>query len=234
MKICLAQTKSFKEKVDLNIQNHHRLIRSAIESQADLIIFPELSITGYEPELAQKFATPIDDPIFESFQKLSTENNITIGIGMPTIADDGIHISMLIFQPNQNKITYSKQILHDDELPYFTCGSEQVFLEIKNLKIALGICYESLQPEHFLNAKKEGADIYISSVAKSQQGIEKANAFFPKISKEFNIPILMVNCVGYCDNFLSVGQSAVWDKGKLIAQLDDSNQGLLFFDTEVV
>jgi predicted amidohydrolase len=43
----------------------------------------------------------------------------------------------------------------------------------------------------------------------------------------------MVNCIGYCDNFLSVGKSAIWSKnGELIAQLDDKNEGILMFDTE--
>ena len=43
----------------------------------------------------------------------------------------------------------------------------------------------------------------------------------------------MWNCVGYCDNFMSVGQSAVWSKnGDLIAQLDDNNQGLIIYDTK--
>jgi predicted amidohydrolase len=47
------------------------------------------------------------------------------------------------------------------------------------------------------------------------------------------MPVLMANCVGFCDNFLSVGQSAVWTKdGKLVGQLDDKTQGILIFDTE--
>jgi hypothetical protein len=43
----------------------------------------------------------------------------------------------------------------------------------------------------------------------------------------------MANCIGFCDNFLSVGKSAVWTKeGKLVGQLDDKMEGILFFDTE--
>ena len=43
----------------------------------------------------------------------------------------------------------------------------------------------------------------------------------------------MVNCVGYCDNFLSVGQSSVWNKsGDQIKQLDSTSQALLLYDTE--
>lgn len=232
MKICIAQTRSLKGKVHQNIQNHLRIIERAIASKTEVVIFPELSIIGYEPDLAKGLATNVENSIFNPFQKLSDKNEITIGIGMSTNAMDGINISMLIFQPNKKRMVYSKQMLHADELAYFVCGTNQTFLNIKGKKIAIGICYETLQREHFLSAEQNGADIYIASVAKSKGGIEKAYSHFPKIANEFNTPILMSNCVGFCDNFLSVGQSAVWNKnGKLIEQLDNENQGILIYDT---
>ncbi len=234
MKICIAQTHSLKGKVSENLQNHLLIIERAIELKSDLVVFPELSITGYVPELAKEFATDVKNNIFNPFQELSDKNKITIGIGMPTNSANGINISMLIFQPNKERDFYSKQILHSDELPYFTCGTNQIFLNIKEKKIAIGICYETLQRDHFVNAVQNGADIYIASVAKPKGGIEKAYLHFPKIADEFKTPILMSNCVGYCDNFMSVGKSAIWNKnGKLIEQLDDENQGILIYDTEI-
>jgi predicted amidohydrolase/GNAT superfamily N-acetyltransferase len=231
MKICIAQTKSEKGDIQWNIENHLEFVERAINLKADLIVFPELSITNYEPDLAKELATEIESNIFNPFQETSNKNEITIGIGMPTKATDGINISMLIFQPNKERTVYSKQMLHSDELPYFVCGKNQTFLTINGAKIAIGICYETLQREHFLNAKNQGTDIYIASVAKPKGGIEKAYKHFPQIANEFNTPILMSNCVGYCDNFMSVGQSAIWNKkGELIEQLDANNQGLLIFD----
>lgn len=233
MKICIAQTKSEKGNIQRNIANHLEFIERAIKLKADLIIFPELSITNYEPDLAKELATETDNNIFNPFQELSNKNEMTIGIGMPTKATDGINISMLIFQPNKGRVAYSKQMLHLDELPFFVCGKKQTYLNINGVRIAIGICYETLQREHFLNAKDQGTDIYIASVAKPNGGIEKAYKHFPQIANEFNTPILMSNCVGHCDNFISVGQSAVWNKkGELIEQLDADNQGLLIFDTK--
>lgn len=233
MKICIAQTKSEKGNIQRNIENHLEFIERAIKLKADLIVFPELSITNYEPNLAKELATDIESIIFNPFQEISNKNEVTIGIGMPTKATDGINISILIFQPNRERTIYSKQMLHSDELPYFACRKNQVFLTINGAKIAIGICYETLQQEHFLNAKNKGAKIYIASVAKPKGGIEKAYNHFPKIANEFNTPILMSNCVGHCDNFMSVGQSAVWNKkGDLIEQLDANNQGLLIYDTK--
>ncbi len=97
----------------------------------------------------------------------------------------------------------------------------------------MGICYETLKREHFLSAKERGIDIYIASVAKPKNGIKKAYEYFPKLSKEFETPILMSNCIGHCDNFISIGQSAVWNRqGELLGQLGSNKQGLLTYDTE--
>ncbi|WP_339924145.1 carbon-nitrogen hydrolase family protein [uncultured Cyclobacterium sp.] len=232
MIICIAQTCSEKGNIQLNIQNHLELIQRAIKHNADLIIFPELSITNYEPSIARKLVTAVDNSLFNPFLELADRNKITIGLGMPTNSTEGINISMLIFQPNHNGAVYSKQILHPDELPYFVCGNKQYLLNIKGKKIAFGICYETLQGEHFKNAHHLGADIYIASVAKSKDGIVKAYKYFSKTAITYKTPILMSNCIGPCDNFISVGQSAIWNKdGHIIGELDDKNQGLLIYDT---
>jgi len=233
MKICLAQIKPEKGNISKNIQSHLTFIERAIELNSDLIVFPELSITNYEPELANELATDINDEIFNPFQVLSDKSKITIGLGMPTKANDGINISMLIFQPNKERIVYSKSILHSDELPYFVSSNNQPFLNIKGKNIALGICYETLQREHFVKAKENNADLYIASVAKPDRGTDKAYLHFPSVAKEFETPILMCNSIGFSDNFVANGLSSIWNKkGELLDQLDKENQGLLIYDTK--
>jgi len=57
MKICVAQTRPVKGDIQSNIENHKKFIDLAVSGGADTIIFPELSLTGYEPELAKELAT---------------------------------------------------------------------------------------------------------------------------------------------------------------------------------
>lgn len=233
MKICIAQTRSYKGQIEKNIKAHLRIIDWAIEGKADVVIFPELSITGYEPELAKDLAATVMDSRFDVFQQKSDEHELSICIGMPTPVGDGLAIGMFIFQPDKPPAVYAKQMLHEDELPFFVCGKHQVFVEVEEYKIGVGICYEALQREHFINAKRNGTDIYLASVAKPQRGIEKANAIFPELASTFATPILMSNSVGYCDNFLSVGQSAVWNaEGQIAGLLDSEHEGFLIFDTD--
>lgn len=234
MKISAVQIRSDKGNIKSNIENHIKWIDIAVSENVDLIIFPELSLTGYEPVLAEELTTDQNDSRLDVFQKISDLKNITIIVGLPIKSPSGILISMVIFQPKSARLTYSKQQLHPDEKPYFIQGSEQIILKIKDQKIAPAICYESLQPEHSTRANRLGTQLYLAAVAKSQSGIEKAFAHFPKIADKYSMPVLMANCIGKCDNFESAGQSAVWDEnGNLMGQLDNKNAAILIYDSEL-
>jgi len=233
MKISIAQIRPIKGNVSANIEAHKNFIDFALTYNAEAIFFPELSLTGYEPELANELATNQNDNRLEIFQQISDKHKIIIGLGLPTRTEAKSRISMIIFEPNKPKQTYSKQQLHSDELQYFENGDGQVVIKKDNTKIAIAICYESLQPTHSENAFKLGADIYLASVAKPENGVEKAFKHYPTIAKKYEMPVLMSNCVGFCDNFLSVGKSSVWTKkGNLAGQLNDTSEGILIFDTE--
>jgi predicted amidohydrolase len=233
MKISIAQTRPIKGDILANIEKHKMLIEVASSLKATSIFFPELSLTGYEPELAKDLVTNQEDNRLDCFQQISDRNRITIGLGIPTKTKTGIQISMIVFQPDKPRQTYSKQQLHSDEFPYFEKGDQQIVLNIDNKKVVPAICYESLQPDHSDKASKLGAEIYLASVAKSKNGVNKALTYYPQVSMKYSIPVLMSNCIGSCDNFVSAGFSAVWSKqGRLVGQLDDKNEGILIFDTE--
>ena len=232
MRIAVAQTRPVKGDVDANIKAHKQLIALAVEQGANVLVFPELSITGYEPELARELATPPDDPdcLFDDFQLISNGSKITIGIGAPVQGQNGTLIGMLIFQPNKPRQVYYKRFLHADELPYFTAGEKQVFLDGA---IALSICYELSVPEHAAYAHSQGAQIYLSSVAKSATGVAKAIETLKGTAGKYGMAVLFSNCVGHCDNFDCGGGTAViCEKGGMLAQLNDTDEGVLILDTD--
>lgn len=232
MKISIAQTRPVKGDIAANIQAHKNLIGLALLHRSEMIIFPELSITGYEPELAKELATTKDDKRFDEFQQISDLNKIIIGIGVPTKNSDGINISMVVFQPHQSRQTYSKMYLHADEEPFFVSGQGSIDLLENN--IALAICYEISIPEHSENAHRKGAEIYIASVAKTESGVTKAIENLSDIAKKYSMKILMCNSVGPNDNFIAAGKSSCWDnKGNLLGQLDANSEGLLILDTQM-
>ena len=233
MKIGIAQTSPVRGSISANIDSHLKFINLALKHHAEAIFFPELSLTGYEPELAKELAADDNDSRLEVFQQLSDKSEIIIGLGLPTISGSKIRISMIIFEPNKPRHVYSKQILHADEFPFFEEGNEQLIIKKETTQIAPAICFESLQLNHAEKAFKLGANLYLASVAKPSKGVEKANRHYPSIAKQYEMPVLMANSVGFCDNFLSAGLSSVWNKkGELVGQLDDKSEGILVFDTE--
>ncbi|MGC4038058.1 MAG: carbon-nitrogen hydrolase family protein [Chitinophagaceae bacterium] len=232
MKICVAQTKPLKGDINENIVNHQKLIDLAVQYGAELIVFPELSITGYEPELAETLATDTNDIRFDVFQSISNDKDIQICIGMPLKTKEGIEIATFIFKPNHPLSTYSKQYLHADEFPYFKAAKNQDMLIEQKNKVALAICYEISVPAHINEAVAQQANIYIASVAKSVTGMENAINRLSEIAIKDSLFVLIANCVGYCDNFNCGGKSSAWNNsGFLLGQLNDTSEGVLIIDT---
>lgn len=233
MRICIVQIRPEPGNIQKNIEMHQKWIASAVSEKADFICFPEMSLTGYEPKLAKQLASDSNDPRLEIFQETSNQTNTAIAVGLPIKQSSEIFIGMIIFRTNSPAQTYLKQRLHADELPFFSSGHEQLLLNINDIIIAPAICYESLLSEHSKNAKKLGAQIYVASVAKSKEGIEKAYNHLSKVAAKHSMPVVISNCIGACDNFTSAGQSAIWDaKGTLKQRLGANTEGVLIFDTQ--
>ena len=232
MKIAVAQLNSEGGKIQKNIEGHIQLIKMAVEAKADLIVFPELSISGYEPAMAKKLATTIEDNRFEIFRQISKNNQIIIGAGMPLKHNGSIRISMMLFHPDETIRVYSKQFLHADEMPYFMAARSNSDI-LENPKIPFSICYELSVPQHAADAHKNRADIYINSSVKSRNGIKAAIDRLSEIARQYSMMVYFANAVGYSEGKANAGNSSVWDRnGNLLAQLDERREGLLIMDSE--
>lgn len=233
MKIGVVQTRPLTGDLQGNITNHKQWIDRALTDRAELIVFPELSLTGYEPTLAKDLAMKPDDPRLNDFQVLSDAHGITIGVGAPTKHEAGICISLLLFQPHQARYMYAKSYLHPDEETFFVPGQSTPQVQINLTNIALAICYEISVPEHLASALKSGPEMYVASVAKFENGIDKALERLSSVAQDCSMPVLMANCVGFADGGPYAGKSSVWNHhGALIGQLNNADEGMLIFDTE--
>lgn len=231
MKLCLAQTRPAKGDLARNAAAHLRLIGRAMSHGAEAVFFPELSLTGYEPSLAESLATHPNDPRFAPFQQLSDAHGLLIGLGLPTRQAAGVCISLLLFQPHQPVHTYSKGHLHADEEPFFVSGPNFPVLHVRATCLAPAICYELSVPEHAETAHRAGAQVYVASVAKSASGVETALDRLSDIARTYALPTLMVNAVGPSDDFVSGGRSSVFNAaGELVGQLPANREGLLLYD----
>jgi len=232
MKIALAQIEAVKGDIEKNIDTHLKWIKQAIVNNADMVVFPELSLTGYEPDLADRLASNQDDTRLDEMQRLSDSNNITIGVGMPTRNEQDVFVSMIIFQPNKERITYSKQYLYPPEKAIFTAGSNPLILKFGTEVISPAICYEISVKAHCEYACQNNATIYLASVLSSINGIEDELKKLSAIAMNKKLVTFMANYVGESGGYQCAGKSSVWNEnGELIGQLGDKKEGMLIFDT---
>ena len=209
------------------------VIRPLILNNADMLVFPELSVTGYEPDLAENLATNQDDTRLDDIQNLSDRNGITIGVGLPTKDESDVFVSMIIFQPNKERITYSKQYLYPPEEPIFKAGKNPLVLNFETEVVSPAICYEISNKAHCEFAKRNKATLYIASVLSSINGIDADMKKLSDIAKHNDLVTFMANYVGESGGYKCAGKSSVWDTtGKLIGQLDSKTEGILIYDTE--
>lgn len=232
MKICAAQTIPIKGNIERNIENHLRLIDLAVENKVQLILFPELSLTGYEPELAKGLAIQLTDERLEVFQSVSDNHEIVISIGAPTKSASGTLISMIIFSPGKERQIYSKQHLHPGEENYFTTGHDFVQIPIEDKKITFAICYETSVEAHSEYAFKTGSDMYLVSVLNSVNGLDADIRRLSGIAEKYGMTALMSNYAGQSGGYNCAGKTSAWNnRGELTGQLNDKNEGLLIVDT---
>ncbi len=82
-KIAVAQIPSVKGDIAANIETHTKAMLKAGERDVSILVFPELSLTGYEPELAQSLAFTIHDARLLQLINEANSNGLTIVVGAP-------------------------------------------------------------------------------------------------------------------------------------------------------
>jgi len=233
MRIAVAQTEAIKGNIEKNIENHLKWIKQAVHNNADMVVFPELSLTGYEPDLAESLATNQDDTRLDEMQIISNNSSITIAVGLPTRKEREVFISMIIFQPHKERITYSKQYLYPPEKAIFKAGKNPLVLNFEKEVISPAICYEASVEAHCEFACQNNATVYIASVLSSVTGIDSELKKLSGIARNKHMVTFMANYVGKSGGYECAGKSSVWnEKGELIGQLGDKEEGLIVFDTK--
>lgn len=232
MKIALAQIESIDGDVDANVARHLGALRLLQAGDAELVIFPELSLTNYEPAIAARAALVADDPRLAPLEDAARELNAGICVGAPLETADKPSISAILFSPSQARRIVHKAYLHEDETPLFAAGVEQASVFELTRRVALAICFDISVNAHIEQAAAQGMDIYLASVAKTAEGIAAARESLQTRAREYGVPVLVVNSVGYCEGRPAGGNSTIFCRdGSIVDALDDREQAVLIFDS---
>lgn len=196
----------------------------AREEGAGLVVFPELTLTGYEmaalaadPELWTAPDDPRLDPVRAAGVATAVNVALPTGSGRPAIATlvhdaDGAHVT-----------TYEKQHLFRHEQDVFRPGDRDGRFDLGGIRFSLGICYDNHFPELSARGASDGCRVHLaSSLYGTGDGLRERATVHPGIAKEHGLYVVLANHVGPAGPWTGCGGAAVWGPGGvLLAEADD-------------
>src|SRR4051794_6592747 len=178
--IAVAQATPVAGDVQANIDEHVRLAHLAAAEGAQVVVFPELSLTGYELGLADGLAFSEDDPRLSPLLDLAASRGTTLIVGAPVRAGTSLHIGAFILSPDRTTGLYTKHHLGafpaeaicdscdgtvpPSEATVFQPGDRNPLIRFGENTAAVAVCADVGRPAHPQRAADRGADTYLASM----------------------------------------------------------------------
>jgi NAD+ synthase (glutamine-hydrolysing) len=185
---------------------------------ADLIVYPELTLTGYPPEdllLRPGLYSEVERGL-SRIQKAAIDMDIVVGY---PLMENGIRYNAAsVIRTGELLATYRKQCLPNytvfDEKRYFTAGIDPCVFDINGLQVALTICEDVWEPGPVGQAVEHGAQLVLNLNASPfhlNKWREREQLLGERASSN-NVPVIYVNLVGGQDELVFDGNSFVVDR----------------------
>jgi NAD+ synthase (glutamine-hydrolysing) len=191
--------------------------RARDELQADLVVFPELSVCGYPPE----------DLLFHSGLRRRVEDaikairdsvrGIAVLVGFPEYEDDDIFNACVVFRDGKTLAHYRKHLLPNysvfDEERYFTAGTAASVCTLNGVRVGLNICEDVWASAPTAASRSAGAEVLIAingSPYKLDSQSKREDVVRQRVL-EIGIPAIYLNMVGGQDELVFDGGSFVMD-----------------------
>ena len=223
-RIAVAQSCSRAGDVEGNTGEHVRLAERAAARGASLVLFPELSLTGYELETASDAAFTLDDerlaPLLETAERCDT----TLIVGAP-VRDSGLlYIGALILGPDGSVELYTKQrlgVVPPEAAPeggappaeetLFTAGVRDPEVRAGAVRARIAICADIGDPAHVARAAENDANLYLASMLVTPSDYEADAARLGAYARRHGLAVALANHGAPTGGLDSAGGSAIWD-----------------------
>ncbi|MFB6856416.1 carbon-nitrogen hydrolase family protein [Streptomyces sp. NPDC056121] len=223
MKIATAQFTCVAADIAANVRQMAALVDEARVQGAELVVFPELALTGYELDAVRTCRdlwVRADDPRLDAIRASGVAG--VVNCVAPTDGERPA-IETLVFGADGELITtYRKQQLFEQEQDVFAAGRSDGRFELGGLRFALATCFDN----HFSDLVSRGAtdecQVHLaSSLYGTGGGAEELAAVYPGIAERFGLYVVVANHVGPAGEWTGCGRSALWAPGgALLAQAD--------------
>jgi NAD+ synthase (glutamine-hydrolysing) len=213
IKITLAQQDFPVGDMAGNLARARQCISTARDQGSDLILFPELAISGYPPEdllLRPGFMHQCHDALSELIDNV---NGIDVVIGHPWAEGEDRFNAASWIRNGEVIGRYYKQVLPNyavfDERRYFSAGCESLVVELKGSKMGVIICEDVWVPGPAALAKSAGAELLLVPNASPfrDDKLPARTRMFRERQSDCGLPIIYTNLVGGQDELVFDGRS---------------------------
>jgi predicted amidohydrolase len=227
--IAAAQSASVAGNVARNTEHHVRVAEAAADHGVQLLVFPELSLIGYELDLARANVIEPESSVLNPLRDVARGARMTIVAGAPVRNDgDQLYIAALVFRPDGSVLVHTKEHVHESEQHVFACGPGGPLLLVEDTSVALAICADASHPSHAANAADRGAGVYAASAMITPDAYDRKAALLQKYARAHGIAVLLANYSGSTGGEASAGGSAIWsDGGNVVAASRDTEESLV-------
>jgi predicted amidohydrolase len=238
--ISVAQTCPVKGNVKANLDEHLRLTQIAASDGAQIVVFPELSLTGYELSLARDLAFSEDDPRLSPLIEASASASVTLVVGAPVRIGPQLHIGALILRPDGTTALYTKHhlgafpasascdgIVPPAEATVFDAGDRDPLIQSSGTTAAVAVCADIGRPSHPQQAADRGATAYLASMFVIPSEFDGDAAKLKAYAVKHSMMVAFANYGSPTGGLASAGRSAIWSEtGELLAQLPATGAGV--------
>ncbi|MCM2680613.1 NAD+ synthase [Echinimonas agarilytica] len=225
LNIALGQVHCWVGDIEGNCQKILDALHQSYSEGADLVLFPELTLTGYPPE-DLLYRPDLYDRVDAARARILAEMPaIDAMVGLPTKTHQGIFNSLAWLSHGEEKKRYHKQSLPNygvfDEKRYFIEGDKSCVIQVKGHSLGVLICEDIWHEQPGQAAKDAGAELLL--VANASPYHSKKTAMRHRIieskAKALNVPVVYVNHSCGQDELLFDGQSlAINELGHTVYQ----------------
>lgn len=212
--IAAAQFSARAGDIEANVARHLTFVHAAAEHGVKYLVFPELSLTGYEQQLGRQLAMGREDPrllpLLAEVQRLG----MTIVVGAPLMHEGQPEVFIGAFTLGAHGIhAHTKQHLHPGEDVVFAAGNGGPEVIVDGSPIALAICADFAHPSHAANAADSGARVYAASALITDNGYPYDTGLLAGYAAKHNMVVLMANHGSITGGWEPAGRSAIWAEG---------------------
>ena len=243
MKVAAAQIACALGNFAANTRKIGEFARRAKKGGADLVVFPEMSDTGYSMPVIQQHARPWKEGAICDIQKIAKDHSIAIIAGISDREGDSIFNAQVVVNSDGNvRGKYRKTHLVTaaplDERICFSAGNEFVACKIGDLSVGLSICYDLRFPEMARTlAVKYGANVIVNSSAWPTVRAEHLRILAVARAVENQSYYIIANRVGTDDGVTLCGGSMIIDpSGQILSAASADGEELIHAEisTEVI